>query len=476
MTAKVIDLDARRRSMDVPVLPDTAHETIQRYVMDRIVESGPVIYSEGQWWQFGALGAWVAMNEERIWHEVQALNGVPTQEGASAERPTGKAIRVNSGMCKSVCELARARFFQASAFEGATHGFVSPAGLWTYSSLEGWTARTSLPADRVRLFVAVDPDQEAAPARWLGVLERIWTTPVVETDLTPEGVEIALVDADADLRERIAFIHEWIAAVLLTEATQHQVAPILVGDGENGKSVILEVIASLVPAALRCSVTPHDLEASPFAGAALVGKALNCVAEIPSTELLSSARIKAVIDGSEQRAERKHQDSFIFTPIAGDIFSANGLPPSRDRSHGFWRRWVLLTSPGPKITEGEKVRGLASIISATETAAILGMAMRAHDVRAQDGRGLTKPRSSVVETQRWKVESDNVHQWLEDRVDKAGASEFSVLYADYREWCPKNGCQPLSAKGFGNRLTALELPTIATRSAKCRGLTLRMRP
>jgi P4 family phage/plasmid primase-like protien len=476
MTANVIDLEARRRAMNAPVLPDTSHEAIQRYVMDKIAESGAALYSEGQWWQFGALGAWVDLPEERIWHEVQALNGIDTLEGAHDDRP-GKAIRVSAGMCESVCALARARFAAHDGFASATHGFVSPAGLWTYNRGDGWTVRPATPDDRVRLLVAVDPDLAAVPERWLSVLQRIWTTTVAD-DAYEDAARVAAAreDAAADLAERVAFIHEWIAVVLLSEATQHQVAPILVGDGENGKSVILDVIASLVPPALRCSVTPHDLEASPFASAALVGKALNCVAEIPSTELLSSARIKAVIDGSEQRGERKHKDSFIFRPIAGNIFSANGLPPSRDRSHGFWRRWQLLTSPGPKVSEAEKVRGLAALIAEAETAAILGYAMRYHDQRENEGRGLTKPRSSLAETQRWRVESDNVSQWIEDNCTRTGETSFSALYSDYRTWCTSNGCQALSSKQWGNRLTALELPTIERRDSKRRGLTLQVKP
>jgi P4 family phage/plasmid primase-like protien len=458
----VIDMMARKRELGAPSLPDTAHETIQRYVMERIEKDvGGVLYAEGQWWRIGSLGAWVSMEEERIWTEVQALNGLETLEGANGTKP-GKAIRVTSGVCESVCALARARFIDRDFFVGATPGFCSPAGLWTYTP-DGWSARRALPADRVRLWVEVDPDMSAEPQEWLAALARIWTDP----DPEPEDVP--------DLDQRVAFIHEWLAAVLLGEATKHQIAPILVGDGDNGKSVIIDVLKAAVPAKLRCSVTPHDLEASRFAAAGLVGKAMNCVAEIPGTELLSSAKIKAIIDGSEQAAERKHKDPFQFMPRAGHIFSANALPPSRDKSHGFWRRWVPLTSPGPKITAAEKRRDFAEEIIAAELPAIIGLAMRAHEARGR--KGMTIPPSALLERERWKAESDNVQQWAEERCETSptASTAFSALYSDYRRWCGENGCSPSASRGFGNRLTALGHPPCSrTKADKRRPLTIRL--
>lgn len=46
--ADIIDLAERRKSLAVPVLPDTSHETIQVYVMDKLAASGGVLHSEGQ--------------------------------------------------------------------------------------------------------------------------------------------------------------------------------------------------------------------------------------------------------------------------------------------------------------------------------------------------------------------------------------------------------------------------------------------
>lgn len=453
MSGAVIQLRDRKADLDVPVLPDTAHETIQRYVMDEIVaRTGGVLYCEGQWWQVGMLGAWVLMPDEVIWAGVQALNGLETLEGAGDK--AGKCIRVTAGMCESVAALARARFFESDAFEDAAPGIITPAGLWSCTPIDGWQVRAPTPADRVRLFCPVDPDMSGEPTLWIGVLHRMW-------------------GHEPDYHERVAFLHEWLGALLIGTATRHQKAPILVGDGENGKSVIIDVIAGVVPRSLRCSVTPAELETNQFASSALVGKALNCVAEIPGGDLLTSAKIKAIIDGSEQSGERKYMDQFSFRPRAGHIFSANSLPRVHDLSHGFWRRWSLFTCTAPKIAASERRVGLADEIIQYELAKILGYAMRYVEAMVLERRGYTAVPSSDAAIQSWRADSDSVQQWFDEACERGGVTLTKVLYEAYRRFCDASGLKAVALRTFGLRLSALGVEADRTNSGRTRPLTLK---
>lgn len=450
-----MSLAERRAKAGVPVLPDTAHETIQRYVMGRLEAAHrALLFCEGQWWRFGTLGAWLPMPEDLIWAEVQALNGVETLEGGDEGKgKSGKAIRVNAGMCESVCSLARARLRDDQAFARPTAGFVTPQGLWSVSPMEGWTCRPPLPSDRVRLYVDVDPIMEGVPKSWVAVLQRMW-------------------GHEADFAERCAWLHEWGGAMLCGEVTQYQMAPILVGDGENGKSVLLDIVAGLVPAELRCSVTPDDLEHNRFASARLVGKALNCVAEIPSGDLMTSARVKAIIDGSEQSAERKNVDGFEFRPTAGHIFSANALPHVRDMSHGFWRRWCVLTCTAPKLGEHEKRRGLSAEVLAAERAAILGYFMAYYERVVMERRGFTPVPSAKAAVLAWRGDSDNVQQWVEDECLRDGETPIARLYEAYKRYTSDTGTKCVSLRTFGMRLQALGCPAMRDAGSRLRPLSL----
>jgi len=460
---RLVQLDGSRvprRGIAMPVLPDTSHESIQRYVMDKLSLGGGILFAEGHWWERSPIGAWVPMLESRIWAETQAINGLETLEG-SGSKGGGKCIRVNAAMCSSVEALARARFGDSTAFLDPAVGFVTPAGVWAYSAVGGWSAREPSANDRVRMWVNADPDLDEShePTQWFGVLHRMW-------------------GAETDYKERCWALHEFLGAVLMGTATKYQKAPILLGDGENGKSVIVEVITGCVPANLRCSVTPEDLEGNRFASSNLVGKALNAVAELPGSggELLTSHRIKSIIDGSEQGAEKKGKDGFVFRPIAGHLFAANGLPRVRDLSHGFWRRWLLLTCPAPKISRDERRFDLAASILASETPQILGYALRCYAIMVNEGRGYTDVPSSSEAIRAWRGESDSVQAWVEDATDPGGPSATRGLYEHYKRHAEDNGSRPVGSKTFSTRLDALGLREVRTASARMRPIALKVGP
>lgn len=437
----VIDMETRLARVEASPIPDTAHETIQLYVMNQIEKEGPVVFAEGHWWQCAKFGAWVPMQEERIWNEVRALNGVATLEGGTAQKP-GKPIRVNAGMCASVSLLARAAYAKPDAFHNPTHGFVSPAGLWTCDET-GWSPRPPKPEDMVRMWQPVDPDLDATPVEWERALSKVW-------------------GHEEDYEQRFAFLHEWMANMLIGEAHLHAVAIILVGHGHNGKSVIIDGVAELVPSELRCSITPAELENNRFASAGLVGKALNHAAEIPSGDLMESAKIKSVIDGSQQTGEHKNEKAFLFTPVAASIYGANQLPRFKDLSYGFMRRWAPLSCTAEIPNDETKILGYGKILVQRERAQILGYAMRYHSARIRAKRVKYTAVPSVEELKLgWRADSDSVQQFVEEACaapkDGKGGSTITFLYSTYAKWCGRNGLKAVGSKTFAQRLDLLKI-------------------
>lgn len=444
----------RMAASALPVLPDTSQETVQIYVMNKLAEKGEVIWSEGEWWQFGAgkiPGVWTTINEEVIWNLVREINGVETLESASADK-AGKRIHVSAALCRGVVDLGKARFSQRNAFNDPTKGIATPKGFWVCGQDRGFYVRQGEPDDRVRMYVLVDPVREE-PTLWHSLLWRMW-------------------GHEDDFEERVRFLHEWLGATLNGVATKYQTSPILVGEGENGKSVVIDVISGLVPNELRCNVKPSDLETNRFTSQMLVGKILNVVGEIPATELLSSAVIKSVVDGTEILGEKKNKDGFSFRSIAGNLWSCNGLPPTRDLSHGFFRRFSPLTCTAPKITAAEKRPNLAREIIDAEHGKILWAAMSAYQDMIVDGRGYTAVPSVEAARGAWRADSDNVAQWLEENCTRGGDTDIRTLYSDYTRFTQSSGTRPVSMNNFSHRLNTLGVPKIRRADARARELTL----
>jgi Family of unknown function (DUF5906)/D5 N terminal like len=120
---------------------------------------------------------------------------------------------------------------------------------------------------------------------------------------------------------------------LLVPSRKHQVAFMLVGEGENGKSTFINLIRSLLGRTNVSTETLHDLEENRFRAASLFGKLANLCADIDDRSLRFTGMFKKITGDDSVAAERKHQHPFDFEPFARLLFSANTPPaPRGDRN------------------------------------------------------------------------------------------------------------------------------------------------
>src|SRR5207249_4359940 len=76
--------------------------------------------------------------------------------------------------------------------------------------------------------------------------------------------------------------------------------------------------------------------------AELYGKLANIFADLDARSLQSSSMFKMLTTHDLLTAERKHAHPFTFRFYGKLLFSANKIPPSRDRTHAFYRRWTII--------------------------------------------------------------------------------------------------------------------------------------
>ena len=75
-----------------------------------------------------------------------------------------------------------------------------------------------------------------------------------------------------------------------------------------------------------------------FKIAEIEGKLANIFTDVETSKVMD-ARFKKIVAGEPQSAERKFKDPFQFQPFAKILFSANDFIPTKDRTHGFYRRF-----------------------------------------------------------------------------------------------------------------------------------------
>jgi len=111
-----------------------------------------------------------------------------------------------------------------------------------------------------------------------------------------------------------------------------------IGEGANGKSVFLETLAAVLD-----NVSHLELSElfDRFKIAELEGKLANICTDVETSKVMD-ARFKKIVAGEPQSAERKFKNPFEFQPFAKILFSANEFIPTKDRTHGFYRRFDIL--------------------------------------------------------------------------------------------------------------------------------------
>ena len=272
----------------------------------------------------------------------------------------------------------------------------------------------------------------------------------------------SLFEHDATCQEKVQLIREWFGACFLGLATRFQRALVFYGPrASNGKSEVLRVFEGLFPPGVVSHVPPELFEDA-VARVDLARARLNCVGELDEAEILQSAAFKGVVDGSTAlRACGKYAHAFDFLPRAGNVFSTNLLPNVRDKSAGFWRRWIVVLFD-KVIDHTEAVRDLAKQILAAERDAIVSWLIEGAMAAVARGHFII-PADCRRELDAWRYASDPVLQFLHecttvcDPLDTGTRSR--VLYHAWVAWAQRNHprASTMTETSFGLRLRMLDV-------------------
>lgn len=261
-----------------------------------------------------------------------------------------------------------------------------------------------------------------------------------------------IFESDPDQSDKIMLVYQIIGYCMLSFCPFEKFL-LMVGNGANGKSVILEIIKELVGVQNVASVQPGEFE-NRFQRGHLHGKLVNLVTEIAEGTQIADAQLKAITSGELTTAEHKGQPPFEFEAFATCIFATNHMPSTRDFSDALFRRAIILKF-NRVFREEEQDKFLKQRLLA-EIPGILYRSIRAlEDVFTF---GFSEPASSKRAKEEWRVESDQAAQFFEECCIRASGKtiESARLYEQYVEWARAAGIHKfLNRKNFTSRLLRL---------------------
>lgn len=233
------------------------------------------------------------------------------------------------------------------------------------------------------------------------------------------------------------------------------------GQGANGKSVVTRVLEALLGEENCGALELNDFK-SKFKVAELRNKLINVSGEISVDGLVEDSTIKKIISGDPIMAEKKYQDACKITFFARLICSCNYLPKTRDKSFGWFRRWIIL--PFDVTISGKEIRrDLAIEIIESELEGILNWSLLGLKKLRESSHFLI-PGSSQDAIEFYKKELNPSLIFIENHLVckkdgykklqiKNAGSPLADIFASYKEWCDDNGYKPQSS---GNLATEIE--------------------
>lgn len=394
---------------------DTDHLKAAREVIKAFGNCN-LLDASGYVWRWRGDGVWRRMSDREIKQKIHDVSG--------SSELTSSVVGSILDMVKTETHRTSQRFDEDPQAINCANGELSYAdGRWTLKPHDRDNYRTAM--------IPVSFDAKARAPRFERFLQEIF-------------------QGDVDSADKAAVVIEALGYTLIPSCHLEKFF-LLIGGGANGKSVLLRVVADLVGRDHVCAVQPNQFD-NRFQRGHLQGRLANIITEIAEGAEIADAQLKSLVSGEMTTAEHKHRDPFDFQPYAKHYFGTNHLPHTRDFSEALFRRAVVLTF-NRKFEGKERDVHLADKLKC-ELPGILNMALAGLQ-RLIENRAFTECRSSAQAASQWRLEADQVAQFVADECDSGThcRSTSAALFKAYQGWADSAGVKrTLNRNNFSNRL------------------------
>jgi len=250
----------------------------------------------------------------------------------------------------------------------------------------------------------------------------------------------------------IAQLQEF-AGYCLVKNTLYQKALFLLGPGEDGKSIFLNILKEMLGEENCAAVSFPELE-NEFMRSSLFHKLINISTEI-GAQAIESPYFKAITGGDLINAAYKHKNTFSFQAYCKLAFAGNSFPRIRDNSHGYFRRFLPVQFKR-QFLEGDPKRDphlfnkLKEELSEIFCWALCGLA------RLREQKLFSICEETKILMMGYRRSNNPVLCWTEDECvfNEDASIDKKELYDNYRKYCGNYGYIPLNYDNFFRELLA----------------------
>lgn len=278
----------------------------------------------------------------------------------------------------------------------------------------------------------------------------------VMLDFTPAMMPIPLFDKfigetfksvhDGEEDQQTQLMQEIAGGIMLGTLHKFQTAILFYEPfGRAGKGTIEKQLRKLVPEEFHSAISPFKW-GEDYHVAALAGKRLNVVGELPEDKPIPASAFKTVIGGDLVTGRHPTHRPITFTNEAAHLFMSNHMITTKDQSEAFFARWKIVEFPNSRLRLGLPLdKDLAQRIIDNELPGIAYWALEGAARLLSNGK-LSDSAAHDRLIAKWRRTTNTLEEFIHDECElfQDGSYKRSEFYVAYTEWCSENGRKPFS--------------------------------
>ncbi|MDR9432169.1 MAG: phage/plasmid primase, P4 family, partial [Natronomonas sp.] len=240
-------------------------------------------------------------------------------------------------------------------------------------------------------------------------------------------------------------------------------AAMLIGGGQNGKSVFLEFVERFIGDYNVSHRALQDFDDNRFAANQLEGKLANIHPDMGDESVKDMSTFKKLTGRDTMTADVKYETPITFENYATLMFAANEMPVFNEDNHAIWRRWLYIDFPytfdetDPTAKDPEPKRELMDRLTTEEELEALLVRCQQEIQQWYGGREWypdAMPPEDVRE--RMKRAAEPVYDFAMTCLNPVDDEDVWLPKEDvrtaYREYATENQLPKMGAEKFGQQL------------------------
>lgn len=253
----------------------------------------------------------------------------------------------------------------------------------------------------------------------------------------------AFVDSEGETDGELIDLVQEAIGYSLTSNTDHRVSFWLVGESGTGKSVLINLLATLAGSSY-VTIDLDQLSQSSYQLADIAGKRVVTFTEPSARSVLADNHYKRLVSQDEILARQIFGKPFRFTPICKVWGAMNDTPRVLDRSDAVFNR-VIILNMNHVVPEDKRDYRLTDKLK-SELPGIFNWALEGLKRLRAKGH-FTQAEQSKKAREAYKAENDTESAFAEECLEFNPEHKVTgqYLYDTYHSWCKRNGSLPKSS-------------------------------